>query len=63
MHYSNFSGGIYVEKTPEQCILNYHRSQRVREDAWWDIHSSEGLDDEQVYGQDSIKRDYMMQIG
>ena len=27
------SGRIYVEKTLEQCILNHHRSQRVREDA------------------------------
>ena len=45
MHYSNFSSRIYVEKTPEQCSLNHYRSQRAREDAWWDMYSSEGLDD------------------
>ena len=28
MHCSNFSGHIYVEKTPEQCSLNHYRSQR-----------------------------------
>ena len=33
MHCSNFSGRIYVEKTPEQCSLNHYRSQRAREDA------------------------------
>ena len=33
MHCSNFSGHIYVEKTPEQCSFNHHRSQRAREDA------------------------------
>ena len=45
MHYSNLFGHIYVEKTPEQCILNHHRLQRAREDAWWDIYSSENLND------------------
>ena len=49
MHYSNFSNCIYVEKTPEQCSLNHHHLQRAREDAWQDIYSSIGLDDEQVY--------------
>ena len=44
MHYSNFFGRIYVEKTPKQCSLNHYRLQRVREDAWWDMYSSEGLD-------------------
>ena len=24
MHYNNFSGRIYVEKTPEQCSLNHY---------------------------------------
>ena len=33
MHCSNFSGHIYVKKTPEQCSLNYYCSQIVREDA------------------------------
>ena len=45
MHCSNFSNRIYVEKTPEQCSLNRYRSQRARKDAWWDMYSSEGLDD------------------
>ena len=45
MHCSNFSNRIYVKKTPEQCILNHHHSQRAREDAWWDKYSSENLDD------------------
>ena len=45
MHCSNFSDRIYMEKTPEQCSLNHYRSQRDREDAWWDLYSSEGLDD------------------
>ena len=39
------SGRIYVEKTLEQCILNHHRLQKVREDAWWDKYLSENLDD------------------
>ena len=60
MHCSNLSGRIYVEKTPKQCIINHHSSQRDREDAWWDKYSSGGLDDEQVYGQDSVKIDYIM---
>ena len=45
MHFNNFSGRIYVEKTPEQCNLNYHRSQKARKNAWWDMYSSEGLDE------------------
>ena len=45
MHYSNFSGRIYVEKTPEQYNLNYHRVQKARENVWWDIHLSEGSDE------------------
>ena len=48
MHYSNFSGRIYVEKTSEQCILNHYHSQRTREEDWWDGYLSEGLDDWQV---------------
>ena len=60
MHCSNFSGRIYVEKTSEQCSLNYHHSQKAKEDVWWDIYSSGGLDDEQVYDQDSLKRNNIM---
>ena len=60
MHCSNFSNCIYVEKTPEQCSLNYHHSQRAREDAWQDIYSSIGLDDEQMYDQDDLKENYIM---
>ena len=45
MHGSNFSNRIYVEKTPEQYSLNHYRSQRAREDAWWNLYSNEGLDD------------------
>ena len=45
MHCSNFFGRIYVEKTPKQCSLNHYCLQRAREDAWWDMYSSEGLDD------------------
>ena len=60
MYYNNFSSRIYVEKTPEQYNLNYHHSQRAREDAWWDIYSGEGLDDQQVYDRDGLKGNYMM---
>ena len=45
MHCSNFSSRIYVEKTSEQCNLNHHRAQKAKENAWWDMHSSEGLDE------------------
>ena len=45
MHCSNFSGRSYVERTPEQCNLNYHRVQKVREIAWWDKHYNEGFDE------------------
>ena len=60
MHCSNFFGRIYVEKTPEQCSLNHYRLQRVREDAWWDMYLSEGLDDWQVYDRDGLKENYIM---
>ena len=42
--------------TSEQCSLNHHYSRRAKEDGWWDIYSSGGLDDEQVYDQDSLKK-------
>ena len=60
MHYSNFFGRIYVEKTPEQCSLNHYRLQRAGEDAWWDMYLSEGLDDWQVYNRDGLKENYIM---
>ena len=49
-----------MEKTSEQYSLNHHNSQRAKEDAKWDIYLSGGLDDEQVYNQDSLKRNYIM---
>ena len=55
-HCSNFSGYIYVEKTPEQCSLNHYSSQRAKEDVWWDMYSSECLNDWQVCDQDGEKR-------
>ena len=56
MHYSNFSGRIYVEKTFQQCSFNHHHSQRARKDAWQDIYSSISLDDEQVDDGDDLKK-------
>ena len=43
-----------MEKTSEQCSLNHHRSQKAREDDWWDTYSNIGLDDEQVYDEDDL---------
>ena len=60
MHCSNFSGRIYVEKTPEQCSLNHYSLQRARKDAWWDMYSSEGLNGKQVCDQDGLKENYIM---
>ena len=45
MHYNNFFARIYVERTPEQCNLNYHRVQKARENARWDMYLSEGFDE------------------
>ena len=56
MHCNNFPSRIYVEKTSEQCRLNHYRSQRAREDAWQDTYSSAGLDDEQMYDGDDLKK-------
>ena len=56
MHCNNFSGYIYVEKIPEQCSLNHYSSQRAKEDVWWDMYSSECLNDWQVCDQDGEKR-------
>ena len=60
MHCNNFSGRIYVKKTSEQYSLNHHHLRRAKEDAWWDIYLSKGLNDEQVYDQDSLKRNNIM---
>ena len=60
MHCNNFSDCIYVEKTPEQCSLNHYRLQKAKEDAWWDMYSSEGLDNWQVYDRDDLKENYIM---
>ena len=49
-----------MEKTPEQCSLNHHRSQRAREDAWLDIYLSESLDNLQVYDRDGLKGNYII---
>ena len=48
MHYSYFSGRIYVEKTSEQCYLSKRNSQKAKEGVWWNRCSSKGLDDQQV---------------
>ena len=55
MHCSNFFGRIYVKKTPEQCSLNHYSSQRTKEDVWWDMYLSEGLNGWQVCDQDGQK--------
>ena len=56
MHCNNFSSRIYVEKTSEHCSFNHHHSRIAKEDGWWDRYSSGGLDNEQVYDQDSVKK-------
>jgi len=56
MHGSYFSGRINVERTCEQCCLGYHNSQKDGGDVRWDRHSSEGPDDQQMYGPDDFKR-------
>ena len=45
MYYNNFFGRIYVERTPEQCNLNYHHVQKAKENVLWDMHLSEGSDE------------------
>ena len=47
----------YVERIPEQCCLGRPNSQRACEGVRWDKHSSSGLDDRQVEGQDHSKGD------
>ena len=56
MHPTKPPGYIYVEKTPEQCCLSYQNSQGIWEGVWWDKHSNSGLDDQQMEGQDHLKR-------
>ena len=58
MHPTKFSGRIYVEKTPEQCCLGCHNSQKIWEGAWWDKHSSNGLHDQQTEAKISWKKLY-----
>ena len=55
MHLTKLSGCIYVKKTPEQYCLDCHNSQKTWEDVWWDKHSSSGLHNQQMDGQDSLK--------
>ena len=57
MHCSYFSSRIYVEETSEQYYLGYHNSQKIRGGVWWDMYSSKGSDDQQVYGEDGSKED------
>ena len=57
MHYSYFSGNIYVEKTSEQCYLGERNSQKTKEGVWWDRYSSKGSDDQQVSDEDGPKGD------
>ena len=47
---------IYVEKTPEQCCLGCPNSQGIWEGVWWDKHSSSSLENQQMEGQDHLKR-------
>ena len=63
MHCSNFPDRIYVEKTPEQCNLSYHHSRRTKADIWYDMYSSEGLDEEQVDSEDEGEEEYINVIG
>ena len=63
MHCSNFPDHIYVEKTLEQCNLNYHHSQKTKADIWYDMYSSECLDEEQVYDEDDGEEGYINGIG
>ena len=63
MHCSNFSDHIYVEKTPEQYNLSYHYSRKTKTDIWYDMYSSECLDEKQVYGEDEGEEEYINVIG
>ena len=50
-------GCIYVEKISKQCCFGCRNSEGVWECVWWDKHSSGGLDDQQMEGQDRLKGD------
>ena len=56
---NNFSGRIYVKKTPKQCCFNHYSSQKAKEDTWWDRYSSKGWNSWQVCDQDGLKGDYI----
>ena len=56
MHPTKSPGCIYVEKTPEQYCLGRYNSQGAWEGVCWDKHSSDGLNDQQMKGQDHLKR-------
>ena len=53
MHCTYFYGRIYVEYIFEQYFLGDHNSEKAKKEVWWDKYSSDGLDDEQVWGKDS----------
>ena len=55
MHCTYFYGRIYVELTSEQYFLGDHNSEKAEEKFWWDKYSNDGLDDEQVYGEDNSR--------
>ena len=47
----------YVEKIPKQCCVGYPNSQRAREGVRCDKHSTSGLEDQQMEGQDQREGD------
>ena len=55
MHPTKPPSCIYVEKISEQCCLGCRNSQEVWEGVWWDKHSSNDLDDQQMESQDHLK--------
>ena len=55
MHPTKPPNRIYVEKTTKQYYLGYRISQKVWKGVWWDKHSSSGLHDQQMEGQDHLK--------
>lgn len=56
LHPTKLYGCIYIEKTPEQCYLGSHNSQKVWGNILWDKNSSSGLRDQQMEGQDQRKK-------
>jgi len=61
MHPTKPTGRIYVEKkTLEQCCLSCHNLQKTWEGIWWDKHSSSGLHNQQMEGQDQPKEGILM---